>query len=269
VLTPPSPAVTCSFNRWGTMLATGLADGRCVVWDFDTKGVSRELVGHVRPIIAVSWSCSGRRLVTASYDKRCILWDLLLQDGLPHAGAKTEVQFETPVHQALMHPRKKYGVQSRWERGGPLILLLVCSFVFVACPAQSLPVMIELLPLSDGSYSELRTTISSVAQADGAGGAGAGEDANAATASSGSKQPFVNYYVPCFSPNGRREGQRDKVNAKHKTGDYLLLGDQKGTISLVDTSTLQLLSSYRISTGPVRTIKFPGGKSSNASRYYF
>jgi COMPASS component SWD1 len=36
---------TCAFNRRGTLLCTGCADGRCIIWDFDTKGIAQILTG--------------------------------------------------------------------------------------------------------------------------------------------------------------------------------------------------------------------------------
>src|SRR3954464_81239 len=69
--------VTCRFNRRGTLLAAGCSDGRCVVWDFDTRGVARSLIGHVRAVTSVSWSRNGRHLLSASKDWNCIFWDLL------------------------------------------------------------------------------------------------------------------------------------------------------------------------------------------------
>jgi COMPASS component SWD1 len=45
--------LNCKFNKRGTLLAAGCLDGRCVVWDFDTKGVTRNLVGHVKPIASI------------------------------------------------------------------------------------------------------------------------------------------------------------------------------------------------------------------------
>jgi COMPASS component SWD1 len=46
-------ALTCAFNRRGTLLATGCHDGRCIVWDFDTKGIAVVLAGHVHPVTSV------------------------------------------------------------------------------------------------------------------------------------------------------------------------------------------------------------------------
>jgi len=45
--------LNCRFNRKGTLLAAGCLDGRCVVWDFDTKGVSRNLHGHVKQVASI------------------------------------------------------------------------------------------------------------------------------------------------------------------------------------------------------------------------
>ena len=46
-------AVTVKFNRRGTLLAAGCSDGTIVVWDFDTRGVSRSLVGHVKTVTSL------------------------------------------------------------------------------------------------------------------------------------------------------------------------------------------------------------------------
>ena len=37
------------------MLAAGTHDGRCVVWDFDTKGIARNLLGHIKPVSSVRY----------------------------------------------------------------------------------------------------------------------------------------------------------------------------------------------------------------------
>ncbi|KAI9272430.1 WD domain-containing protein, partial [Sporodiniella umbellata] len=91
--------LSCKFNKRGTLLAAGCLDGRCVVWDFETKAVSRSLVGHVKPVSSISWSRNGRFLLSASKDWTCIYWDLL-------SGKKRlKIRFDTPVLMAHMHPK--------------------------------------------------------------------------------------------------------------------------------------------------------------------
>ncbi|KAI7862490.1 Set1 complex component swd1 [Spinellus fusiger] len=94
--------LTCRFNRNGTLLAGGCLDGRCVVWDFDTKGVVRSLLGHIKPVASISWSRNGRYLLSASKDWTCIVWDLVT------ATRYAKVHFSTPLMMAHMHPRNNF-----------------------------------------------------------------------------------------------------------------------------------------------------------------
>ncbi|XP_049851817.1 retinoblastoma-binding-like protein E [Schistocerca gregaria] len=97
------------FNRKGTLLAAGCNDGRTVIWDFETKGVAKILIGHVLPISSVSWSKNGKKLLTASLDWNVILWDLL--NGTPDV----KIQFESQVMKAVLHPRDpKWCLVSSW-----------------------------------------------------------------------------------------------------------------------------------------------------------
>ncbi|KAF9434531.1 hypothetical protein BGZ76_007859 [Entomortierella beljakovae] len=93
------PAVTVRFNSRGTLLAAGCLDGTIVVWDFDTRGVSRSLIGHVKAVTCLSWSRNGRYLLSASKDWSCIVWDLLT--GIK----KHTIRFDTSVLNAQFHPK--------------------------------------------------------------------------------------------------------------------------------------------------------------------
>ncbi|KAF9375766.1 hypothetical protein CPC16_000545 [Podila verticillata] len=115
------PAVTVKFNRRGTLLAAGCSDGSIVVWDFDTRGVSRSLIGHIKTITSLSWSRNGRYLLSSSRDWNCIVWDLLT------GTKKHTIRFDTPVLNAQFHPKN--------------------NSVFVAALHQEKPVIVDF---SDG-----------------------------------------------------------------------------------------------------------------------
>ncbi|KAI8929355.1 WD40-repeat-containing domain protein, partial [Entophlyctis helioformis] len=92
---------TCAYNRRANLVAAGTRDGRCLVWDLDTRSIVLRLKGHVQPITSVSWSRRGRHILTASRDWNCILWDL------ETARRQLTVKFTSPVLEAHMHPRNR------------------------------------------------------------------------------------------------------------------------------------------------------------------
>uniref|UniRef100_A0A8C1M4X1 Retinoblastoma binding protein 5 n=1 Tax=Cyprinus carpio TaxID=7962 RepID=A0A8C1M4X1_CYPCA len=47
-----SMALTCTFNRWGTLLAVGCNDGRIVIWDFLTRGIAKIISAHIHPVLS-------------------------------------------------------------------------------------------------------------------------------------------------------------------------------------------------------------------------
>lgn len=93
---------TClQFSSGGDYLASGLIDGRIVIFDFDTYGVLTVLTyGHTRAIQSLSWSNSNRYLLSASRDWKCIIWDL---EQTPQTPFRT-VNFETPIWSAWFNP---------------------------------------------------------------------------------------------------------------------------------------------------------------------
>ncbi|KAI8361605.1 WD40-repeat-containing domain protein [Mortierella sp. GBAus27b] len=128
------PAVIVRFNRRGTLLAAGCSDGAIVIWDFDTRGVSRTLIGHVKTVTSLSWARNGRHLLSSSRDWSCIVWDLI-------TGTKRHtIRFDTPILNAQFHPKN--------------------NSVFIAALHQEVPVLVDFsngikrVPITDPFHEE-------------------------------------------------------------------------------------------------------------------
>uniref|UniRef100_A0A1B0DI64 Uncharacterized protein n=1 Tax=Phlebotomus papatasi TaxID=29031 RepID=A0A1B0DI64_PHLPP len=94
-----SLALTCTFNRYGTLLAVGCNDGRIVIWDFLTRGIAKIISAHVHPVCSLSWSRSGHKLLSASTDNNVCIWDILTGD------CEYKFRFPSPVLKVQFHPR--------------------------------------------------------------------------------------------------------------------------------------------------------------------
>ena len=92
-------AITCQFNRFGTLLAVGCNDGRVVIWDFLTRGIAKIIQAHVHPVCSLSWSRSGQRMVSASTDNTVSIWDVLTGE------CDQRYRFPSPVLKVQFHPR--------------------------------------------------------------------------------------------------------------------------------------------------------------------
>ncbi|XP_076923108.1 protein RBL-like [Bidens hawaiensis] len=89
-----------AFNRRGTLLAAGCSDGRCVIWDFQTRGIAKELNNKdcVAAITSICWSKNGHHILVSAADNSLTLWNV----------SKGEKVFQTILQlthlQARLHP---------------------------------------------------------------------------------------------------------------------------------------------------------------------
>jgi len=113
-----SAALTCSFNRTGSLLAVGCNDGRLVIWDFLTRGIAKVVTAHVHPVSSVSWSRNGKKILTSSTDWNVGLWDVLTGD------CETRYRFPSAVHKVQFHPFN--------------------NDKFLVCPVRHPPVLVDL-----------------------------------------------------------------------------------------------------------------------------
>ncbi|CAI9282205.1 unnamed protein product [Lactuca saligna] len=134
-----------AFNRRGTLLAAGCSDGSCVIWDFETRGIAKELRDKdcVAAITSVCWSKSGRHILISAADKSLNLWDVMKGDKI----YRTTLQ-QTPL-QARLHP------------GGGSPESTLC----LVCPFSSAPMIVNLqtettttLPISFSGGTTTATT---------------------------------------------------------------------------------------------------------------
>uniref|UniRef100_A0A0A9W5Q1 Retinoblastoma-binding protein 5 n=1 Tax=Lygus hesperus TaxID=30085 RepID=A0A0A9W5Q1_LYGHE len=94
-----SLAITCAFNKRGTLLAVGCNDGRIVIWDFLTRGIAKVITAHMHPVCSLSWSRGGHKLLSASTDNNCCIWDVLSGE------CEHRFRFPSPILKAQFHPR--------------------------------------------------------------------------------------------------------------------------------------------------------------------
>ncbi|XP_044461436.1 protein RBL isoform X1 [Mangifera indica] len=126
-----------AFNRRGTLLAAGCSDGSCVIWDFETRGIAKELRDKecVAAITSVCWSKYGHCILVSAADKSLTLWDVLNGERITRI-----VLQQTPL-QARLHPGSST----------PSICL--------ACPLSSAPMIVDL---NTGDTNTLPITVSDV-----------------------------------------------------------------------------------------------------------
>lgn len=116
-------------------LAAGCSDGSCVIWDFETRGIAKELRDSecTAAITSVCWSRYGQRILVSGADKSLTLWDVLSGERITRI-----VLQQTPL-QARLHPGSS------------------TPSVCLACPLSSAPMIVEL---TNGSINMLPVSVS-------------------------------------------------------------------------------------------------------------
>ncbi|KAF5726936.1 retinoblastoma-binding protein 5 isoform X1 [Tripterygium wilfordii] len=63
-------------------IIAGCADGRCIIWDFETRVVAKQLQDKdcAAAITSVCWSKYGHRILVSAADKSLTLWDVKESD---------------------------------------------------------------------------------------------------------------------------------------------------------------------------------------------
>jgi len=113
-----SMAVTCQFNRLGTLLAVGCNDGRIVVYDFLTRGVAKVYQAHTHTVCSISWSRNGRRFVSAATDNLVCIWDVTSGECL------NSYRYPAPVMKVQFAPRDANLVLVCPLKPGPILVRL-------------------------------------------------------------------------------------------------------------------------------------------------
>ncbi|KAE8702462.1 Protein RBL [Hibiscus syriacus] len=124
-----------AFNRRGTLLAAGCSDGSCVIWDFETRGIAKDLRDRdcTAAITSVYWSKYGHRILVSSADKSLTLWDVVNGEKI------TRIVLQLTPLQACLHPGSS------------------TPSVCLACPLSSAPMIVDL---STGGTTALPVTVS-------------------------------------------------------------------------------------------------------------
>lgn len=99
ILDSTNNTLAASFNRRGSLLATGCNDGRIVIWDFLTRRSAKVLLAHTSSICSVSWNRKGNKLVTAGTDHQVAIWNVLTSE------CEHSFRFPGPVSAAYFNPR--------------------------------------------------------------------------------------------------------------------------------------------------------------------
>ncbi|KAI3846670.1 hypothetical protein MKW92_039925 [Papaver armeniacum] len=124
---------------------TGCSDGSCIIWDFETRGIAKELKDSEckTPVTSICWSKYGHHVLVAAIDKSLTLWNVVNGEKV------TRITLQQTTLQARLHPGSH------------------TPSACLACPLSSAPLLVELntgnttvLPVSlsdldSGAYGDL------------------------------------------------------------------------------------------------------------------
>jgi len=111
-----SVALTCAFNRRGTLLAVGCNDGRIYVWDFLTRGIAKTISAHAHTVASLGWNRRGCKIVSASTDNQVCVWNVL--------NGECEISFRFPgaIIQVQFNPRNEQNILVCPLKAAPLVV---------------------------------------------------------------------------------------------------------------------------------------------------
>ena len=111
----------CKFSYKGNYIATGCSDGKLIVWDLETRGVTRTLLGHSHAITSLSWSKQGRHLLSTSKDWTAIYWDLF-------DGSRVHTfRFDCPILAGALNPRDRLSIVLCPLMTPPMVFSIPCN----------------------------------------------------------------------------------------------------------------------------------------------
>ena len=96
-----SPVLSVTFSRDGSMLASGLKDGKIFLWDVATRRNIGSLEGHNGLVSSVSFSSDGSKLVSGDYWQTVKLWEVATMRNIATWSVNLVDQRLAPISVAL------------------------------------------------------------------------------------------------------------------------------------------------------------------------
>lgn len=211
-----------AFNRPGTLLAAGTAEGQVVIWDFEVRGVARAWPGHSKGVVKLAWSRNGRFLASAGMDFHIILWDVLTGSQIVHIPLRS-----TPLS-LFLHPSEP----NIW-----LVSTALESPILVDCRTGS-GHQLHPLTLSPVTPTRPPEEINLHAQAAGT------VDAQGGTASEAPSRSQDEVVVSHYN--------NSSLAIFSKCGQYVFQSHPKGIITVLNVNQLHVVDLVQLGSGDIR-----------------